>query len=131
MAEFSLRRAAAWVWHNIGWLVALPLLLVVGWSFLQRLGIFSEGVLLPSATSLAAGQEGREARMITVLPKDAIPAIFEPRFVEAAAAQGLRDGEMVLGLALGGEARAYPTALLSSHEIVNDTAGGRPVAVTW
>ena len=37
----------------------------------------------------------------------------------------------VIGYALNGEARAYPTALLDGHELVNDTFGGKPVTVGW
>ena len=37
----------------------------------------------------------------------------------------------VIGFAHGGEARAYPIALLNHHELVNDTVGGKPVTVGW
>ena len=36
-----------------------------------------------------------------------------------------------MGVSINGEHRAYGTAFLSSREIVNDTVGGRPIAVTW
>jgi hypothetical protein len=65
---------------------------------------------------------------------DDIPAIMatEDLFVEAAAGSAeWPDDELVLALALGEDARAYPVRLLSLHEIVNDTVGGQPVAVTW
>ncbi len=39
--------------------------------------------------------------------------------------------ELVLGVSINGDHRAYSTGLLSGHEIVNDTVGGRPIAVTW
>jgi Protein of unknown function (DUF3179) len=39
--------------------------------------------------------------------------------------------EPVLALELGGEERAYPVQILIWHEIVNDTVGGTPVAVTY
>lgn len=65
------------------------------------------------------------------LPRDAIPAIDVPSFVSAEQATFLRDDEPVIGVAIGGEARAYSTWLLNAHEIVNDTIGGRAIAVTW
>lgn len=34
-------------------------------------------------------------------------------------------------LEVGSEARAYPQSILDWHEVVNDTVGGVPVAVTW
>jgi Protein of unknown function (DUF3179) len=36
-----------------------------------------------------------------------------------------------VSLTLGGETRAYPVQILIFHEIVNDTVGGVPVAVTY
>ncbi len=67
-----------------------------------------------------------------LLPRDAIPAIRNPSFVSAAEARAfMRDEEPVMGLVLGGEVRAYPLWLLDGHEIVNDTVGKVPVAVTW
>lgn len=43
------------------------------------------------------------------------------------------DGELVLGLELNNEARAYPINMLTgpSREIINDTLGGIPIAATW
>lgn len=37
----------------------------------------------------------------------------------------------VIGYESGGDARAYPVALLDNHELVNDTIGGKPVTVGW
>ncbi len=67
-----------------------------------------------------------------VLPPDAIRAIDTPTFLRGeAAAEQMTADELVLGLQLGGEARAYPLGYLSAHEIVNDRVGEVPVAVTW
>lgn len=70
--------------------------------------------------------------MYTVLPPEAIAAIDDPVFVtgEAAAAQ-MQPEEPVVGLARGEDVRAYSLWQLDAHEIVNDTVGGVPVAVTW
>lgn len=43
----------------------------------------------------------------------------------------LVSSDRVVGVELGGEARAYPLRLLRWHEAVNDTLGGRAVAVTY
>lgn len=65
-------------------------------------------------------------------PKDGIPAIDRPRFVAPAAAEAWLAGtEPVIALEIGGDARAYPLQILTYHEIVNDTVGGEPVAVTF
>ncbi|MBI2222254.1 MAG: DUF3179 domain-containing protein [Acidobacteria bacterium] len=79
----------------------------------------------------AAGQsEGDDDRLHVILPRDAIPAIFNPEF-EPASKAPLRDNELVLGVVGEREQRAYSTWLLDRHEIVNDVFEGRPIAATW
>src|SRR5260370_28215886 len=63
-------------------------------------------------------------------PKDGIPAIDQPSFAPVAEALGLAPQEPVISVAIAGEARAYPLRVMISHEIVNDTVGGTPIAVT-
>jgi len=62
--------------------------------------------------------------------RDGIPALDAPKTLEASAAPW-EDDERVIGVALGGEARAYPLAILVWHELVNDTLGGRPILVSY
>lgn len=66
----------------------------------------------------------------TVLPFDAIPAIFSPKFLSAEDAN-VHDGSPMIGVSLGGEQHAYSMVLLNEHEIVNDVVGGRSIASTW
>ena len=55
-----------------------------------------------------------------------------PEYVtQGVAAAWLGAEEPVIAVSLGGESRAYPLQLLTWHEIVNDTLGGVPVAVTF
>ena len=63
-------------------------------------------------------------------PKDGIPAIDNPKF-EVVPSTDLAPNEPVIGLDIGGDARAYPLRVLIWHEIVNDTVGGKPVTVTY
>jgi len=66
--------------------------------------------------------------------KDGIPAIDRPRFLtvpEMTAKNWLGATEPVIGIGIGGDRRAYPLRILIWHEIVNDTVGGVPVAVTY
>ena len=80
------------------------------------------------------GEEDRSSvlKVITVLPFDAIPAILDPSFVTGDdAREQYSSDEMVLGLSIGDDRRAYSIPYLSSREIVNDVVGGVPVAVTW
>ena len=81
----------------------------------------------------ASAQESyRGAPIITVLPKDAIPAIDRPEFLSIAETEKYMQGEeLVISVRDGGSARAYSTWLLNHHEIVNDVVEGVPLAVTW
>lgn len=65
-------------------------------------------------------------------PRDGITPIDSPVFESADEASAyLADHEPVLSVELGGEARAYPLAVLIWHEIVNDELGGVPITVTY
>ena len=65
-------------------------------------------------------------------PKDGIPALLEPRFTAVADRDDtIADHERVVGVARGTVAKAYPLAILNWHEVVNDTLGGEPIAVTY
>ena len=74
----------------------------------------------------------RELEIVTMLPKDAIPSIDNPEFLSADEADSYYfPDERVIGVVFEGDARAYSIPLLSSYEIINDTVGGRKIAVTW
>src|SRR5262249_10105432 len=63
---------------------------------------------------------------------DFIRAIDHPVLERPAqAAPLLHPVDLVLGLVVHGQARAYPVNLLSLHEVVNDVVGEEPVAGTW
>jgi hypothetical protein len=65
-------------------------------------------------------------------PKDGIPALSDPQFVEVAQKEGIAPTEPVITVEIDGELpRAYPIRYLTWHEIVNDSIGGVPVAVTF
>jgi hypothetical protein len=73
------------------------------------------------------------------MPKDGLPALFEPLMWPVPRADAETRGrrkflvpsDLVIGVEAGGEARAYPLRLLVWHEVVNDTIGGTPVVVTY
>jgi hypothetical protein len=65
-------------------------------------------------------------------PPDGIRPLDNPAFeAQSAGDQWLSDQQPVLALAVGAEAKAYPLAILTRHEIVNDEIGGIPVAATF
>ena len=88
-------------------------------------------ILAGVITAAAGSADLRPSDIVTVLPKDAIPAIMSPSFEEAGKASWLRHDNVVVGMSIAGESRAYPVSILSWHEIVNDKLGGVPIAVTW
>jgi len=65
-------------------------------------------------------------------PKDGIPALDDPSFINVADESRIAPLEPVITVELEGETpRAYPIRYLTWHEIVNDTVGDVPVAVTF
>ena len=65
-------------------------------------------------------------------PKDGIPAIDAPKFISVGSANTwLKPNEPVIFFQVGNDARVYPIQILIWHEIVNDTVGGVPVAITF
>jgi len=65
-------------------------------------------------------------------PPDGIPALDDPHFDSVARADAwLTPTEPVVALDINGDVRAYPVQILIWHEIVNDTVGGVPVAITY
>ena len=70
--------------------------------------------------------------MYQVLEPDAIPAIRHPEFVSGDAAKAqMSDDEMIMGVIINNEPRAYSLWQLDAHEIVNDQSGMIKFAVTW
>ena len=87
-----------------------------------------EAILVPTEVQT----DDEKYRIVTLLPRDAIPAVDDPQFLTADQAdQEYEPDEEVIGVVFGGQARAYSIPLLSRHEIVNDSVSGHPIAVTW
>ncbi len=60
--------------------------------------------------------------------QDGIPPLRQPRMIDAEGASYLDDGDVVFGLEVAGDARAYPKRILAWHEMFVDEVGGVPVA---
>lgn len=65
-----------------------------------------------------------------LLGRDSIRPVYDPQFAAAAQAP-LEDDELVIGIELEGEAKAYPITVLRIREMVNDELAGWPILVTW
>ncbi|MEM8791595.1 MAG: DUF3179 domain-containing protein [Pseudomonadota bacterium] len=65
--------------------------------------------------------------------KDGIPSIDNPILVGADApeAEYLLDTDLVFGVSINGDARAYPLRIMGWHEMFNDTIGGVPLAMAY
>ena len=64
-------------------------------------------------------------------PRDRIPPIDEPNFDAVENIDWIFDQEPGVLVEINGDARFYPLAVLTRHEIVNDEVGDVPVAVTY
>lgn len=64
-------------------------------------------------------------------PRDGIPALNDPVMIPAQEADFLEPEDRVLGVEIGGEARAYPIAVLNWHEVVNDSIGRQSFVVSY
>ena len=63
---------------------------------------------------------------------DGIPALTNPHMIDAQGSAYYIDREdLVIGIQIGNDARAYPHAILDWHEIINDTFAGTAVAITY
>ncbi len=101
-------------------------------SLVVRLGV---GLLLVGAASAADIRAPIVAEIgVPVVPRDAFPVFDNPKMVPAAEAEArglVFERDMVIGVARGREAKAYPITIMGVHELGNDTIEGVPIAVTW
>jgi hypothetical protein len=60
--------------------------------------------------------------------QDGIPPLRSPEMIRASEASYLGGDDIVFGLEVNGDARAYPKRILAWHELFTDEVGGVPVA---
>ena len=60
--------------------------------------------------------------------QDGIPPLRNPEMITAAEADYLNDDDIVFGIEVNGDVRAYPKRILAWHELFTDTVGGTDVA---
>lgn len=80
------------------------------------------GVFIDDRTDATQGE---------VCPRGCIPALDQPKTVSAAQGRWYPDSAIVFGIVINGEARAYPKNIMEVHEMVNDTLGGRRIAIPY
>jgi len=65
-------------------------------------------------------------------PRDFFRCITKPEYLTVEeAATSMFDDEVVLGLEIDGDCRAYPINYLNDHEMVREKIGTTPLLVTW
>lgn len=107
---------------------------------LALLAVFGSGVLGAAAgrtvAAPASSPQKRPAKasyQVFTAP-DSVKPVVEPKFLsreQAENAKVFQPDEPVIGIALGGEARAYSLWQLERRLVVNDRIAGRAIAVTW
>ncbi|MBI1903723.1 MAG: DUF3179 domain-containing protein [Planctomycetes bacterium] len=79
----------------------------------------------------ATDPQPRFAPQVVVQPFP--PIVDAPVIAARKVSSQVHDNELVLGVVVNGEARAYPINMLTGpmREIINDKLGGRAIAATW
>ncbi len=62
---------------------------------------------------------------------DGIPALDNPALIAAGDADYLKKDDLVFGIEINGDARAYPLRIMGWHEMFNDVIGGVPVSLAY
>ena len=87
-----------------------------------------EGFLNPEASREISAQEVIWGGVAV----DGIPPLDDPAVVTStAASEWLLPSDLVIGIEINGQARAYPRRIIDWHEMVNDSVGGVPVSLAY
>jgi len=121
------------IWRTVVIWQSLSVRVVGDGAHVASYGFDLSTCLVPRAQIVAAG-----------FPKDGLPILAPPTALTVAGVgeltremrarhQGrfLVDSDAVIGVTIGGQARAYPLRVLTWHEVVNDELDGVPIAVTY
>lgn len=65
------------------------------------------------------------------VPVNGIPPLVNPKVVSASEATFLRGGNVVFGITINGESRAYPKRILAWHELARDRVGGVELTIVY
>ena len=65
------------------------------------------------------------------VPVDGIPSLDNPLLIPGVEADYMADSDLVFGIEINGDIRAYPLRIMGWHEMFNETIGGVPVALAY
>ena len=63
--------------------------------------------------------------------KDGIPSLDNPELIAGSDAEYLVGSDLVFGVSINGDVRAYPLRIMGWHEMFNDVIGGVPLALAY
>jgi Protein of unknown function (DUF3179) len=97
------------------------------WPALEG-GLYASEVTRDGVTSLVPGDELYDSGVL----EGGIPALTNPKFATVLASDAIiADSLYGIDLSINGEHRFYPVQILNWHGVVNDTWGGKDIAVTY
>ena len=87
-------------------------------------------VALSQQFSREALEQDYHANLFRATHRDASPVLFNPPMGKVEDGDRIfQPNEWVIGIALNGEAKAYPVDVMGIHELINDVVGGAPITV--
>ena len=114
-------------WNPLLSLVVLAVVLVAGaWSWRRSRWLGRSGLVLALALASAVAWAARFNHF-----EQMFSPLEETRFAAITEVDHLTPEDMVLGVVVNGEARAWPVGMLAYHHIVNDEVGGVPLVATY
>ena len=85
----------------------------------------------PSVTVAVAADASESTVAPLAVRLSGFVPLDDPMFLASHETDYFGDEELVLGVELAGEFRAYPVRMLRYHHVVNDIVGGEPLLVTY
>lgn len=133
-------------WRAGGWVLLVAALLCAAllvWAFagilaghrpqggatLDAYGFDLSACAVPTDELVPTGEPRDFVRTFEV--RESMPATEMLEFNRTHRKRYIVSDDRVLVVALGGETRAYPLSVVQAHEVVQDTLGGVPIAVTY
>lgn len=108
------------MFNNLFLALLINLTLVCHTNAITKNGFNLDNASIPTRSILSGGP-----------PRDGIPAINKPKFVDIKNAQFLKNEDRVIGIVINGQARAYPIKILDHHELVNDYIADQYFTVSY
>lgn len=103
-------------------------------AILCALALLTASPLTAQAQSRSKADLEKEYRAgsYRAVGRDAFPVLFNPAMGTVEEGDRfIRPNDWVIGIALDGEAKAYPVTVMGFHELINDVVAGNPITVCW